>query len=105
MKTNEYRKEVYKDEKHVHPHPKDTLRLIQCPPVDGFQIPHMKCILRRCDKCPKFRLFDGERKITDHGPKICFHFFQKVAKCSVHGIFRDGSDRCPYCETEICEKK
>ena len=64
----------------------------------------MECILRRCDKFPKFRLFDEERKITDHDPKICFHFFQKVAKCSVHSIFRDGSDSCPYCETETCEK-
>ena len=50
--TNNYRKHIYKDEKHVHPHPKDTLRLIQCPPVAGFQVPHIKCILRRCRKFP-----------------------------------------------------
>ena len=105
ISTNNYRKQIYKDEKHVHPHPKDALRLIQCPPVDGFQVPHMKCILRRCNQCPKFRLFDEEKKITDRDPKISFHFFQKIAKCSVHGIIREGSDFCPDCRKETCKKK
>ena len=44
--TNNYRKQIFKDGKHIHPHPKDALQLIQCPPVEGFQVPHMKCILR-----------------------------------------------------------
>ena len=43
--------------------------------------------------------------IIKNDPKICFHYFEKVAKCSVHGIFRDGSDFCPVCKTEKCEKK
>ena len=64
----------------------------------------MKCILRRCKQCTKFRLFD-EEKITDCDPKISFHFLQKVAKCSVHGIFRDGSDFCPDYKTETCKQK
>ena len=103
--TNNYRKQIFKDGKHIHPHPKDALQLIQCPPIEGFNIPHMQCILRRCPKCPKFRLLDEEKKITDRDPKISFHFFQKIAKCSIHGIIRDGSDFCPYCKEESCKTR
>ena len=37
VKTNEYRTQIYNNDKHVHPHPKVALRCIQCPPVDGFR--------------------------------------------------------------------
>ena len=65
----------------------------------------MRCILRRCDKCPSYRLFDVEKNLSDRDPLICFHFFQKIAKCSIHGIFRDGVQSCPECLNETCPKK
>ena len=105
IKANEYQKQVYNNGIHLHPHPKDALLCIQCPPVDGFQVPHMKCILRRCEKCPKYRMLDEERKITARDTHISFHYFQKVAKCTVHGICLDGSNFCPICKNETSSKK
>ena len=78
--TSNYRKQIYKDGKHVHPHPKYALRLIQCPPVNEFQVPHMNCILRRCSQCPKFRLFDEEKKLTERDAKKIFSFFSENSK-------------------------
>ena len=103
-KANEYRKKVYNNGIHMHPHPKDALLCIQCPPVDGFHVPHMKCILRRCDKCPKFRMLDEERNISDRDTHISFHYFQKIAKCTIHGVCLDGSEFCPHCEHETDKK-
>ena len=40
IKTNEYRSQVYNNNKHVHPHPKDALLCIQYPPVDS-----LKCLI------------------------------------------------------------
>ena len=96
---------MYNEGIHMHPHPKDALLCIQCPPVDRHQVPHMKCILRRCDKCPKFRLLDEERNISDRDAHISFHHFQKIAKCTVHGICLDGSNFCPHCTIETCAIK
>ena len=43
-----YRLRVYKNGNYLHPHPRDAVRCITCPDVDCFNIPPMKCILRRC---------------------------------------------------------
>ena len=75
--TNNYRKQIFKDEKHIHPHLKDALQLIQCPPVEGFQVPHMKWLLRRCKKCLKFRFFDEEKKLLIVILKYHSTFFRK----------------------------
>ena len=42
-----YRNIVYKENKHLHAKPRDALKFIQCPNVDGFNVPHLKCILQK----------------------------------------------------------
>ena len=105
VRTKEYRQTIYKNNKHIHSHPKEALLTIQCPPVFGFQVPHMKFILRRCKDCAKYRYFDEEKNLNDHDPPISFHFFQKVSKCSLHGIINNNTEFCPKCNNDFNIKK
>ena len=44
-KSTTYKNIVYKDKNHLHNHPRDALRCIQCQNVDGFNVPRLKCFL------------------------------------------------------------
>ena len=61
-KANNYRNEIYKNDKHLHEKPKDAMKTIMCPNVDGFDLPHMKCTLRICEKCPKYKMPNLEQQ-------------------------------------------
>ena len=79
-----YRNIVYKENEHLHAKPRDALKFIQCPNVDGYNVPHLKCILRTCKKCPKYRFNDEESKPDDERPYIKFHIFEIVPSCLIH---------------------
>ena len=36
-----YRNRVYPNGVHLHPHPRDSVRCITCPDVEGFKVPPM----------------------------------------------------------------
>ena len=74
-KSRLYKHSIYKDNKHLHIHPKDALKCIQCPNVTGFSTPKMECILRTCKDCPKYRHIITEKDLTNIDPKISFHSF------------------------------
>ena len=65
----------------------------------------MKCILRRCINCPKYRLFDVEKNLTDRDPHISFHVFEKIAKCSIHGVLKNNISFCPMCKDETKDER
>lgn len=60
-KANNYRNEIYKNGKHLHEKPKDAMKTIMCPNVDGFGLPHMRCTLRICESVQntKFQLWNN----------------------------------------------
>ena len=85
-----YRNRVYNNGVHLHPHPRDAVRCITCDHVEGFNIPPMKCILRRCLECPELKPDLSEKSLIERDPYICFNNFVKITKCSIHGQLKDG---------------
>ena len=70
--TRLYKYDVYRNNKHLHEKPMDALQCIQCPPLDGYSVPQMKCILRKCSVCPKYRTIKYEEVLTNLDPMIQF---------------------------------
>ena len=63
MKAKAYKKYVYDNDEHLHVHPKKALLCIQCPPIENFNVPHMGCIIRTCEKCPKYKMNKYEKSL------------------------------------------
>ena len=91
---------MYKENKHLHPHPRDALRCIQCPNVDGFEIPKMECILRRYTDCPEYEGIIFENNLTEYDNKIRFQFFHNVCKYSIHGKLAYDVESFSDCDLE-----
>ena len=94
-----YRNRVYPNGVHLYPHPRDAVRCITCDNVNGFKVPPMKCILRRCSACPKLKPDLSEQSLTERDPYICFHNFVMITKCSIHGQLKDNIETCDICES------
>ena len=60
-----YRNIVYKNKTHLHSKPRDALHCIQYRNVDGFSVPCLKCILQKCEKCPKYIYTEEEGNIDE----------------------------------------
>ena len=95
--TGLYKYAVYRNNKHLHEKPKDALQCIQCPPLDGFSVPQMKCILRKCSVCPKYRTITYKEGLTNLDPMIQFHTYEPVTRCSIHGPIPTNSNACLKC--------
>ena len=78
---------------------KKALLCIQCPPIEGFNVPHMGCIIRTCEKCPKYKMNKYEKSLKNNDPEIAFHDFTVKKKCTVHGILDSKSKECSHCST------
>ena len=93
-----YRDIIYHNEKHLHAHPRDTLSCIKYPNVEGHSVSKMKFILRRCMSCPELPQIIYEKNLTINDPKISFHFFVNITKCSIHGQLPKHMETFPDCE-------
>ena len=52
-KSNSYANDVYTNNQHMHLNPRDAILAIQCKPIGWFSIPHLRCVLRQYNMCPK----------------------------------------------------
>ena len=95
--TSLYKYAVYRNNKHLHEKPKDALQCIQCPPLNGFSVPQIKCILKKCSICPKYRTIPYEDSLTDLDPVIHFHTYKPVTRCNIHGPIPTNSNTCLQC--------
>ena len=76
-KANSYANYVYPNNQHMYLKPRYVLLTIQCNPVDGFSVPHFRCLLLQCNMCPRYCIhqeemeikFDGQR--TDYYIVVC----------------------------------
>jgi hypothetical protein len=94
-----YKNVVMPNGKPLHEKPKDALLAIQCKPVEGFSIPHFKCVLRTCHDCPKHVLPREEKALAENEWPISFHVYQNAARCTMHGIIVPAdSEICAACE-------
>ena len=71
-KAKAYKKYVYNNDEHLHVHPKKVLLCIQCPPIENFNVPHMGCIIRTCEKCPKYKMNKYEKLFKKMIQKLLF---------------------------------
>lgn len=79
----------------------ESIKLVQCPNLDGFSFPKWSCVLGCCNDCP-----DYDDSIPDHEKqtesnelcRITFDVYKPYTKCSKHGLLPDGSKTCPSCE-------
>jgi hypothetical protein len=85
-RAEQYRNAMYPNGAHLHAKPKDALISIMCPNVDGFDVPHLSCILSECENCPKYKYLQEEEALSNHANPIKFHVYQKFAKCTFHGL-------------------
>ena len=53
-KYNSYANDVYPKNQHMHLNPRIAILAIQFKTVDGFSVPHFRCVLRKCNVCPKY---------------------------------------------------
>ena len=104
-RATRYKKLLYKDNKLIHEKPRDALKAIQCKEVNGFNVPRLKCILRKCTKCPKYLLHDEETKPDEDRPYIKFHIFEIVPSCSIHLTQPMDATECTVCKTYTKRKK
>ena len=51
------------------------------------ELPHWKCVLRCCYKCPSINISDQETddQYPNTIPSICFHIYRLIASCTTHG--------------------
>ena len=71
-------------------------------------LPHWKCVLRCCVKCPSINLPDQET--DDHysntSPSIRFHIYHIVAHCTTHGrIMLNDKKMCCKCKQDYVSEK
>ena len=91
VRAEQYRNTILPNGSHLHSKPKDALILIMCANVEGFDVPHMSCILRECKNCPKYSYLREEEALSNNAPPIKFHVYQKFGKCTFHGLLPDGT--------------
>ena len=50
-------------------------------------LPHWKCVLRCCYKCPSINITDQETddKHPNPSPSIIFHIYHLIARCTKYG--------------------
>jgi hypothetical protein len=68
--TTIYSETVLPGGKPWHPKPRDALQEIQCPNVGDLGFPHWNCVLRRCDKCPKYPIPLEEQGTMNNDPSV-----------------------------------
>jgi len=85
-RLEEYQNHVLRPgNKSWHERPSDAVKEIQCPAIDGIGLPKWKCVLRRCDQCPAYRVPAEEKSALNDSPRIFFHSYLNTTKCSKHG--------------------
>ena len=64
-------------------------------------LPHWKCVLRCCAKCPSLNLPDQETydQYPETSPSINFHIYHLIASCTKYGrLMLTEKKSCPKCQ-------
>ena len=58
---------------------------IMCQPCEGESLPKWKCVLGRCNECPKYQIPNEEQEpVPIETPDILFRVYKQALKCSSH---------------------
>ena len=66
-------------------------------------LPHWKCVLRCCAKCPSINLPDQKTddQYPDTSPSICFQIYHMIARCTKHGRLALNDNKiCCNCQQD-----
>ncbi len=85
------------DTRHWHKKPADAVNQVMCLTVHET-LRHFKCALRRCQNCPEYPIPLLEQDASDDAPRIIFHVYKKVTKCSKHVLLQANAKTCGSCE-------
>jgi len=105
-----YRNEIYNGDELKHKKPRDLMHEILCPWDTDLGLPNWKCVLRRCNDCPKYSIPYEERGTNDAAPTIKFHVYKGIYKCLDHGVINvpNGTKKkdvvCQICQSMASKK-
>ena len=51
----------------------------------------MKCVLRSCNDCAKYKIPSVESDASNHSLRINFHIYEVFTICSKHGVIGSGN--------------
>ena len=74
--------------RHIYANAFDMVKATMCAyPQYDHELPHCKCVLQCCAKCPCINLPYQERdnQYSDTTPLIRFHIYHIIACCTAHG--------------------
>ena len=56
-------------------------------PQSNHALPHWKCVMQCCAKCPCVNITDQETdyQYSDTTPSLRFHIYHRIACCTTHG--------------------
>ena len=83
-----------------HADVKGQIMSMMCEPCNEEEqsLPKWKCVLRRCQQCPKYEIPDEEKNTGSNSPEIVFRVYKKVYKCSLHNFLGLGENICSKCD-------
>ena len=70
-------------------------------PQSDHALPHWKCVLQRCAKCPCVNIPDQEKydQYSNTIPSILFHIYHIILRCTTHGRLPLNDKRfCRVCK-------
>ena len=77
-------------------------------PRSDHALPHWKCVLRRCAKCPSTNISDQETnyQYSNTSPSISFHIYHLIARCKTNGrILLNGRNCFRKCKHDSVSKQ
>ena len=83
---------------HIYGKAYDTKKATMCEyPQSDHALPHWKCVLQCCTKCPCVNITDQETddQYYDTTPSISFHIYHLIARCT-------ANRRLPLNDRKIC---
>ena len=88
--------------RHIYSKAYDMAKLTICAyPQSDHELPHWKCVLGCCSKCPSIHTPDQETddQYSNTSPLICFHFYHLIAHCTTHRrILLNKKKMCRKCK-------
>ena len=75
--------------RHIYVKASDVAKATICTYTQSVHaLPHWKCVLRCCAKCPCINLPDQEtyNQYSEITPSIWFHIYHIIGSCTTHGI-------------------
>ena len=85
---------------HIYAKASDMEKVTICAyPQSYHALPHWKCVLGCCSKCPSIHIPDQETddQYYDTSPSISFHIYHLIARCATHGRIPSNDKKICHC--------